>query len=146
MSESYFALEPVIVKALQDNIPEIKTIHTPFNIEEMLGITNEEVALSVIYFDDRVAGNAGQGQVSTIYQQWLVVLSVREASSQLQQTNAIRELAAPHIQKVLKVMSGRDPEIAGFDVFKRTNSPVRSGGQTGHFYFPMMFECLMFNN
>lgn len=63
-------------------------------------------------------GNAGQGQVSTIYQQWLVVLSVREASSQLQQTNAIRELAAPHIQKVLKVMSGLDPEIAGFDVFK----------------------------
>ena len=64
----------------------------------------------------------------------------------MQQTDAIRESAAPQSQRVLKVMSGLDPEIAGFDVFKRTNSPVRSGGQTGHFYFPMMFECLMFNN
>jgi hypothetical protein len=146
MIDNYFALEPVIVEALKNNIPEIETIHTPFSIEEMLGMTNEEVALSVIYFDDRVAGSVGQGQAGAIYQQWLVVLSVRDASSQLQQTNAIRELAAPHIQKVLKVMNALDPEIAGFDVFKRANSPVRSGGQTGHFYFPMMFECLMFNN
>lgn len=145
MSESYFALEPVIVDALRGNIPEIKTIHTPFDIEEMLGITNEEISLSVIYFDDRVAGNKGQGQANTIYQQWLVVLSVRDASSQLQQTNAIRELASPHIKNILETMSGLDPEIAGFDVFKRTNSPVRSGGKSGHFYFPIMFECLMFN-
>jgi hypothetical protein len=145
MIDQYFALEPTIVEALKSSIPEIKTIHTPFNIEEMLEITNEEVALSVIYFDDRVAGSAGQGGASTIFQQWLVVLSIRDASSQLQETNAIRELAAPHIGKVLSTMNGLDPTVAGFDVFKRVNSPVRSGGKTGHFYFPMMFECLMFN-
>lgn len=141
MIDNYFALEPVIVEALKSNIPEIETIHTPFNIEEMLGMTNEEVALSVIYFDDRVGDEAARGRVSIIHQQWLVVLSLREASSQLQSTNEIRKKAEPYIQMILKTMQGLDSKLAGSRPFKRVSSPVRSGGKSSFFYIPFMFEA-----
>ena len=140
MIDNYFALEPVIVEALKNNIPEIETIHTPFSIEEMLGMTNEEVALSVIYFDDRVGDEAVKGRVNIIHQQWLVVLSLREASSQLQSTNEIRKKAEPYIQMILKTMQGLDPKLTGSRPFKRVNSPARSGGQSSFFYIPFMFE------
>lgn len=139
MINQYFALEPIIVDALKAEFDAIP-IYTPFNIEQMLTMSNDDVSLHVIYFDDRVADDAGQGRASVIYQQWLVVLCIRDATAQLQHTNAIRTKAQPHIKKLLGVMQGLDPKLIGAKRFKRVNSPVRAGGQSSFCYLPFMFE------
>lgn len=143
MIDQYFALEPVIVDALKAEFEGVP-IFTPFNIEQMLTASNEDISLHVIYFDDRVASDAGRGALSTIYQQWLVVLCLRDATAQLQQTNAIRAKAQPYIKKLLSVMQGFDPDISGVDVFKRANSPVRASGQSSFCYLPFMFEIQLY--
>lgn len=143
MIDQYFALEPVIVDALKAEFEGVP-IFTPFSIEQMLTASNEDISLHVIYFDDRVASDAGQGNMSVIYQQWLVVLCLRDATAQLQHTNAIRQKAQPYINKILSTMQGFDPEIDGADVFKRTNSPVRAGGQSSFCYLPFMFEIQLY--
>lgn len=139
MIDQYFALEPIIADALKAEFDAVP-IYTPFNIEQMLSLSNDDVSLHVIYFDDRVADDAGQGRASMVYQQWLVVLCLRDATAQLQQTNAIRAKAQPYIQKLLSVMQGLDPKLIGAKRFKRANSPVRAGGQSSFCYLPFMFE------
>lgn len=144
MVESYFALESAIVNRIQECVPELRAIYTPFNIEEMMKITNVSPSVSVIYFDDRIGDSAGTGKVVSTYQQWLVVLSLRHAAAQLQNTNVLRQQASPLILNILDAMQGFDPKIQGYKPFKRVNSPVRQGGQAGHCYFPFMFESQIF--
>lgn len=139
MIDQYFRLEPIIVNALKAEFGDVP-VFTPFNIEQMLNLSNEEVSLNVIYFDDRVTDDAGQGRASMIYQQWLVVLCIRDATAQLQQTNAIREKAQPLVKKILSIMQGLNPNLIGAKRFKRVNSPVRAGGQSSFCYLPFMFE------
>ncbi len=139
MIDQYFALEPIIVDALKSELGTVP-IYTPFSIEEMLTLTNDEISVHVIYFDDRVTDDAGQGRASVVHQQWLVVLCLRDASAQLQQTNAIRTKAAPYINKILHVMPGFNPNMIGTKRFKRINSPVRAGGKSSFCYLPFMFE------
>lgn len=140
MIDQYFALEPIIVDALKTQFDDQLQIFTPFNIEQMLTMSNDEVSLHVIYFDDRIGDDAGQGRASVIYQQWLIVLCLRDATAQLQHTNAIRAKAAPYVKQTLEVMQGLNPNLIGAKRFKRVNSPVRAGGQSSFCYLPFMFE------
>lgn len=136
----YFVLEPMLVERIKQEVPGLVEVNTPFNIEEMLEASNNSPSVSIIYYDDRVAGDAGRGEMSVTYQQWLVVLSVRHSGAQLQETSVIRKEAEPFIDRILDAMKGFNPQVVGFKTFKRTNSPVRVGGKAGHCYFPFMFE------
>lgn len=136
----YFVLEPILVDRIKKEVTGLIEVNTPFNIEEMLEASNNSPSVSIIYYDDRVAGDAGRGEVSITYQQWLVVLSVRHSGAQLQDTSPIRKEAEPYIDKILESLKGFNPKITGFKHFKRTNCPVRVGGKSGHCYFPFMFE------
>ena len=130
----------MIVGAIKDGVPNLVEVNTPFSIEDMLECTNNSPSVSVIYYDDRVAGDAGRGEMSVIYQQWLIVLSINHSGAQLQDTSEIRKEAEPFIEKILEIMKGFNPQITGFKTFKRANSPVRVGGKSGHCFFPFMFE------
>ena len=101
---------------------------------------NESPSINIIYFDDRIGESASNGKTANIYQQWLVVLCVRNAEAQLQQTNEIRKDADPLIRKVLDTLQGFDPKVEGYRMFKRANSPVRIGNSPGFAFFPLMFE------
>ncbi|WP_122897757.1 hypothetical protein [Acinetobacter sp. B51(2017)] len=143
MIQQYFGLEPILVDVLKAKFGELP-IYTPFSIEEMLENSNDEVSLNVIYFDDRIGDDAVQGRNSVVHQQWLIVLCIRDASSQLQQTNAIRTKAQPYIETLLSTMQGFDPKLVGARRFKRVNSPVRAGGKSSFCYLPFMFEIPLF--
>lgn len=141
--QDYFAMEEPLVKRLQSAFPTLE-INTPFNIEDMLQASNAEQSISVVYYGDRVSDTSTSGKVTAVYQQWLIVLCVREAQSQLQQTNELRKMANPLILKLLESLQGFEPNVQGYRVFKRTDSPVRQGSQSSFAYFPFLFEIQMF--
>ena len=145
MPSNYFALEPVIKDHLT-GIDSIQAIYTPFSVDDMLQATAVAPSISIIYVDDRVGESAGNGTASVVYQQWLVVLCVEEAGSQLEDTTLIRNAASPMILEVLKRMQGFNPEILGFKQFKRANAGVQHMSAAGKLWLPYLFECQMINS
>ena len=80
--QDYFAVEPVLVDRIQTDMPELVEVNTPFTIEAMLEGSNNAPSVSVIYFDDRIGDSASNGSSATVFQQWLVVLCIRDAGAQ----------------------------------------------------------------
>lgn len=144
MQDDYFALEKKIVENLT-GIEGVKEIFTPFSVDDMLQLANTAPSISVIYVDDRVGESAGNGQANVVYQQWLVVLSVAEASAQLEKTTQIRSEASPMIIEILKRMQGFNPETTGFKPFKRVSAGVQQMNYSGHLWLPYLFESQMIN-
>lgn len=141
--EQYFGVERKLMERIQELFPDF-TVLTPFSVEDMLQAVNDEYSISIIYHDDRIADNSNSGTLNSCYQQWLVVLSLRDAQAQLQQTNTIRSTADPLIKKLLQGLQGFDPKLSGYRYFKRANCPVRQGSQSSFAYFPFLFEIQMF--
>ena len=144
MLSDYFAVEPKIVELIETN-KDILAVNTPFSVDDMLQITNIAPALNVIYVGDRVGESAGQGRANMVTQQWLIVLAVRDASSQLDQTSNIRKEADPLIRELLSKMQGFNPNVAGFRPFERVDAGVQIGSSAGFAYFPFLFEIKFIN-
>ena len=145
MPSNYFALESIIKGRLQD-IESIQAVYTPFSVDDMLESTAVAPSISVIYVDDRVGESAGNGSASIVYQQWLVVLCVEDAGSQLEDTTQIRNAASPMILEILKRMQGFNPDVFGFKQFKRANAGVQHMSAAGKLWLPYLFECQMINS
>ena len=145
MPSNYFALEPVIKDHLT-GIDSIQAIYTPFSVDDMLQATAVAPSISIIYVDDRVGESAGNGSASIVYQQWLIVLCVEEAGSQLEDTTQIRNAASPMILEILKRMQGFNPDVLGFRQFKRANAGVQHMSAAGKLWLPYLFECQMINS
>ncbi|MEG2267410.1 MAG: hypothetical protein RSC68_24165 [Acinetobacter sp.] len=145
MPSNYFALESII-KGRLVGIDSIQAIYTPFSVDDMLESTAVAPSISVIYVDDRVGESAGNGSASIVYQQWLIVLCVEDAGSQLEDTTQIRNAASPMILEILKRMQGFNPEILGFKQFKRANAGVQHMSAAGKLWLPYLFECQLINS
>lgn len=145
MPSNYFALEPVIKDNLT-GIDSIQAIYTPFSVDDMLQATAVAPSISIIYVDDRVGESVGNGTASVVYQQWLIVLCVEEAGSQLEDTTQVRSAASPFIIEILKRMQGFNPQVAGFKQFKRANAGVQHMSAAGKLWLPYLFECQMINS
>lgn len=145
MPSNYFALEPVIKDNLT-GIDSIQAIYTPFSVDDMLQATAVAPSISIIYVDDRVGESAGNGSASVVYQQWLIVLCVEEAGSQLEDTTLVRNAASPMILEILKRMQGFNPDVLGFKQFKRANAGVQHMSAAGKLWLPYLFECQMINS
>ncbi|UTO20598.1 hypothetical protein NGC85_05820 [Acinetobacter sp. Z1] len=145
MTDNYFALEEIIKERLQD-IDSIQAIYTPFSVEDMLECTMVAPSISIIYVDDRVGESVGNGAASVVYQQWLIVLCVEEAGSQIEDTTLIRNAASPMIVEVLKRMQGFNPQIARFKQFKRANAGVQHMSAAAKLWLPYLFECQLINS
>ena len=140
----YFALEQPIVDQLK-TIDGIKAVYTHFSIEDMMQGTAASPSVSVIYIDDRIGETLNNGQVNCIYQQWLIVLAVEEAGSQLENTIEIRKKASPFIIEVLNKLQGFDADLAGVDVLQRANAGVQHMSAAGKLWMPFLFEAKIFN-
>ena len=145
MPSNYFALESTLKSRLA-GIDSIQAIYTPFSVDDMLESTAVAPSISVIYVDDRVGESAGNGSASIVYQQWLIVLCVEDAGSQLEDTTQIRNAASPMIIEILKRMQGFNPDVLGFRQFKRANAGVQHMSAAGKLWLPYLFECQMINS
>lgn len=147
MIQDYFALQqPIvnrIVQAIEVNGKPIP-IYTPASVDDMLQLTNTAPAIHVIYMDDRVEGNAGNGAASACYQQWLVVLCVKHAGAQLQTTKDLLAAASPLIIQLLKALQGFDARQPGYRPLKRVTAGATHGIKAGLGYFPYLFEAQFF--
>lgn len=141
---NYFALEPAIKARVEAEMPELEEVYTPFSVDQMLQLTNASPSVSIIYAGDRVGDSVGNGKANAVYQQWLVVLSVNEASAQLGDTSQIRTIAAPLITKLLEALQGWNPQVPRYKVLMRVNAGVSVGSDdSGNAYFPFLFESQM---
>lgn len=146
---NYFAVEPLIVQNIRQNVDNLLDIDTPFDIDTMLNASNVAPSVSVIYYGDKMGDVSANGKMTSQYQQWLIVLKVRDAAAQGQHTNGLRAYANPFILQLLNCMQGFDPKtldpnLTAYRKFKRADSPVGVGSDVGFGYFPFLFEILMF--
>lgn len=146
MTNQYFAVGDAIVSQLRSNFSddELIAIYTPFDIDDVAQVVNASPSACVIYLGDRVGDDAGRGKVTTVYQQWLVVLAIHDASAQLEYTHSIREKASPLIVKLLAALQGFNPNVDGVRELRRVTASVRGGSSAGFAYFPFMFETQLF--
>jgi hypothetical protein len=136
---NYFEAESAIVLRLQEEVTSLQVVMTPFSIGDMVESSQPSPAAHVIYGGDIVAGNeAGQGARRTIDQRWLVVLAVRTAQAQLQDTSAIRVIAGEIVPVLLKSLQGWQP-VAWMRPLSRVSGP-QPGYSSSFAYFPFMFE------
>lgn len=144
MLNDYFALEEPLVNQLK-TIEGIEAVYTHFSIEDMMVGVAIKPSISVIYVDDRVSDSAGNGKANTIYQQWLVVLALEDASSQLEQTYQIRKSASPLIKQILSKLQGFNPNIVGVKPFQRANAGIQHMSAAGALWMPFLFEAQIIN-
>lgn len=136
---NYFGAEDAIVRHLQEQVPELKAVLTPFSIGDMVESSQPSPAVHVIYGGDVVSGNeTGNGARRTIDQRWLVVLAVRTPKAQLQNTSEIRVLSGELIPKVLRSLQGWAP-VEWMRPLGRVSGPA-AGYSSSFAYFPFMFE------
>lgn len=141
---NYFAVEPLIVEHIKTNVANLLEVDTPFDIDDMLNNANTAPSVSVIYYGDRVSEASSKGVINSQYQQWLIVLKLRDPMAQSGNTNSLREMANPFILDLLNAMQGFEPKIERYRHFKRADSPVAVGSGGGFGYFPFLFEIQMF--
>lgn len=136
---NYFEAEASIVARLQQEVPGLKSVLTPFSIGDMVESSQPSPSVHVIYGGDAVSGNeAGSGTRRTIDQRWLIVLAVRTPKAQLQNTTEIRTLAGELIPQVLRSLQGWAP-VTWMRPLGRVSGPA-AGYSSSFAYFPFMFE------
>ena len=139
----YFVCESQIVDRIKAQIPELKSVSTPFNLEDALESSQNSPAVYVIYAGDVVNGNSvGNGESRTISQRWLIVLAVRKANSQLQQTSSIRGDAGVIIPKLLNALQGWKPNAACRNIARVPGAPPPAASSS-FAYFPYLFETVI---
>ena len=140
----YFAVEPILVEHITNNVSGLIEVDTPFSIESMLDNSNNAPSVSIIWYGERFSEQVGRDNrtKSIQYDQWLIVLKVRDTESQAADTHSIRALADPYIMQLHDCMMDFNPQLKGYGRFDKTSCPVTSGSDSGFAYFPFMFEIL----
>ena len=140
----YFAVEPLLVEHIKTNVAGLIEVNTPFNIEAMLDNSNNAPSISVIWYGERFSEQVGRdSRIKSIqYDQWLIVLKVRDTEAQSSDTQSIRALADPFIMQIHDCLMNFNPQLNGYGRFDKTSCPVTSGSDSGFAYFPFMFEIL----
>lgn len=144
----YFGAEAAIEARLKELVTDVpaKHVFTPFSVADMMESSQPSPSIHLIYAGDIVqnSGNAAPGVSrpgltrQPIDQRWLVVLAVRSAKAQLQDTAEIRSKAGVIIPKVLDALQGWAP-VEWMRPLSRVGGP--SAGYSSSFaYFPFMFE------
>lgn len=141
LQEDYFAAEQPIVEQLSTVVGAlVQKIYTPATLQD---VEKQQVtpALHVLYMGDRI--NTGPQDRSEnksrqiLSQQWMVVVAVRNAGAQIQNTSALREAAGPIISSTLAALQGFKP-IAGMRELERVGAPAPAYRPT-FAYYPLMF-------
>ncbi len=140
---NYFAPEAAIVARLRAEVPEAVKVYTPFDLQGVIEASQASPAIHVVYAGDQVGGTnpgaqAGAGAAKIVDQRWLVVLAVRTASAQLQDTAEIRTKAGAIIPRILGALQGWQP-VQWMRPLARVSGPP-SGYSSSFAYFPFLFE------
>jgi hypothetical protein len=136
----YFAVEPLIVDRIKNALPELKAVYTPFQVGDMMELSQVSPCAHVIWRGDGVntAQGAGKGVVVPVDQRWLVVLAIRHAGAQLQNTTILRSNAGVLIPTLLGALQGWQP-VNWMRPLERVPGPP-AGNSPTFGYFPFLFS------
>lgn len=137
----YFAAESAIIARLKSQVGSLvpeKHYFTPFGIGEMLESSQPSPAIHVIYAGDVPAETAGRGEQTFVNQRWLVVLAIRCATAQLQDTLKIRQDAGKIVPSLLDALQGWAP-VEWMRPLSRVGGPP-AGYSSAFAYFPFLFQ------
>lgn len=136
----YLADEALIVARLK-----LKTTgfgNNVLNAADLAGVEQTKQitpAVFVIYIGDRLGKEAGRGIGQEVFQQWAVVVAVRNARSQRTGEGA-RSDAGPLMTEVIAALQGWEP-ATGRRPLKRIQAPWRPKYSPGGYAeFPLAFE------
>ena len=140
---NYFAAEQAIVDRLKAEVPGIMKVYTPFDLQGVVESSQASPALHVVYSGDVVGSTnpgpqAGAGAAKVVDQRWLVVLAVRTAAAQLQDTSEIRTKAGVIVPAILGALQGWQP-VQWMRPLARVGGPT-AGYSSSFAYFPFLFE------
>jgi len=137
---NYFAPQPAIVARLA-LVPELAytKIKTPFDIADLKESSQGDLNVFVMYAGDILGDSVGDGECQTVGQKWMVVVSVRVASAQLQDTTKLFEKAGTIIPKVLDKLQGWSP-VNWMEPLHRIQGVPVAGYSAAFAYFPFMFK------
>lgn len=137
---NYFDIEEKLVDAVTCAMgTDIKAVYTPFNVSDMVESSQVTPAVHIIYAGDTIPGaEAGKNVAALVQQRWLVVLAVRHANAQLQDTRQIRSEAGPLILKLLRGLKGIKLTEVGRPLQRIAGAPP-VGYSSSFSYFPFLF-------
>lgn len=139
MQSQYFELEPVLKAQIMVGA-NIENVFTPFSVDDLFDLPINDKGVGIIYVGDRVGETGSSGKITEIFQQWLVVLVVNDASAQSDETMSIRQKADPLICALLSALQGFNPNLKHYRPLKRVEAGVKVGSLSGSAYFPFLFE------
>lgn len=140
----YFAAEEAILERLKTELADVipaTNFFTPFSVGGMVENSQPSPAIHVVYSGDIVVAPDNQNSANKgklIGQRWLIIIAVRSAGAQLQNTQSLRQAAGPIIPKLLDAMQGWAP-VSWMRPLGRVTGPA-AGYSSAFAYFPFMFE------
>lgn len=139
MLADYLAAESLIVERLRDQVQDLRAVLSAADLAGVEERSQVTPALHVLYYGDRLGATQGHNAGQIVYQQWLVVVSVRNARGQVS-GQAARSDAGPIMAQVIGAMLGWQPSV-DFRPFGRVTAPRPSYRPGGYAYFPLAFEA-----
>ncbi len=136
LSGDYFEVEPGIVALLETEFPDIE-VRAPASLGELQEQSQGDLNLYLLYAGDLVVAQSSDGEQVQVDQQWMVVLSVRNASAQLDSSRS-RAAAGPLIARLLRCLMGREPSAFSGPLIR--GSGQAAGYSSSFAYFPFMFK------
>lgn len=139
---TYLDAETQIVALLeQAAIANVKAVLTAGDLATVQENQQTTPALHVIYNGESVPSSSGMrgayGSPQVVYQQWLVVVAVRNVKK-IREGEGAREDAGPIMNSVINTLQGKQLS-ADFPRHLRRTTPPKPKYTTGFAYFPLAF-------
>lgn len=133
----YLAAGPLLVARVKDQVAGLRHVLPATELSAMKETGLPSPSAFVIYDGDRLGDSALRGQSRVVYQRWLVVLAVRNAT-QGDGGQAIQDEAGPLLSSILGALQGHilSPDHRPLI---RVQAP-KPGYSAAFAYYPLAFE------
>lgn len=142
LAADYLFLGPLIQKRLQDQVPDVP-VDVCETAAQVLAADRRALVLMVMWAGDRFvesdSGRAANGASQVLFQRWLVMLALNNASPE---KDARHLLAGPLMSATHKALAGWTPEGTA-RAMRRANAPMRPDITPQKAIYPMGFELSM---
>lgn len=137
MTDHYLSAEGYLIEQLKAKVPGFKAVLSAADLAGVLEAAQQTPAAHVLYWGERLGDSTGRGRAQMSYQQWLIVIATRNASTQ-RTGEAARNEAGPLIDAMLSALQGWAP--ANGQPLQRIPGPKAAYTRGGFAYFPFLFE------
>ncbi len=146
--DDYLAIEEPLVERLREAVPELVTVTTAAELEDVANLRQKPPPAAIVIYDgDDVPqtpqSEAARGQRQVVLQRWLVVIAVQNVRDQ-RQGSSVRREAGPLMVKVIRAVAGWQPPVPNTRPLMRAPGTPGPAFEAGYGYFPLLFIARVF--